>query len=92
MPNQKKPPSGIDLNAILSKFRTVSTASSRCGECDRLELDLQVAVANIAFVVSTKFPDFGEKLRQLHKWQEMKDKANEALYTHKKSHVHEKAA
>lgn len=89
MPNQKKPPSGIDLNATLSKFKT---ASSRCGECERLELDLQVAVTNISFVVSTKFPEFSEKLRQLHKWQEMKDKAMETLYTHKKSHIHEKAA
>lgn len=92
MSYEKKPSSGVDLKAIRSLLRTALNTHNPCSECERLELDCQIAAANISVVVATRFKSFNEKLQQLHKWQDVRAKAMEKLYRHKNSHFHKEAA
>lgn len=85
MSYEKKPSSGVDLNAIRSLL-ALSTHNP-CSECERLERDCQIAAANISLVVATRFRSFNEKLQQLHKWQDVRAKAMEKFYRHKNSHM-----
>jgi len=92
MSYEKKPSSGVDLNAIRSFLRTAQNRHNPCSECERLERDCQIATANISLVVATRFKSFNEKLQQLHKWQDVRAKAMEKFYRHKNSHFHREAA
>jgi len=92
MSYEKKPSSGVDLNAIRSLLKTALNTQDPCSECERLERDCQIAAANISLVVATRFKSFNEKLLQLHKWQDVRAKAMEKFYSHKNSHFHREAA
>jgi hypothetical protein len=58
-----------------------------CPACDRLESEYQRAVLEIHSVVRTRFATLHEKLRELHKWQDIRDGAVKAFYEHKASHT-----
>jgi hypothetical protein len=61
-------------------------ANAKCHRCGGLENEYQRSLAEISFVVSKRFSIPPEKLRELHKWQDIRDDAVKALYRHKASH------
>jgi hypothetical protein len=65
---------------------TAPKTSTQCRECQRLERESQRAIDEIYCVVDTKFENIGEKLRKLHKAQDMRDVALRAIYEHGRSH------
>lgn len=82
----------MDSEITFSTFTCGLKPSPGCSECRRLERDVQAAVEKISAIVSRKFADFHEKLRQLHDWQGKRNAAMKVLDTHKRSHYQEDAA
>jgi hypothetical protein len=68
------------------KMLSVMKHSLRCHECKRLEREYQLAVAEIYSVVGGRFKTVGEKLRELLRWQDVRDKAVKAI-EHNKTHA-----
>ena len=68
-----------------SRMEETARKSSTCPTCDRLENDYQLAVDEISSVVRTRFPTLRQKLRELHKWQDIRDGSLKTLYEHKAS-------
>ena len=58
----------------------------KCPRCVRLEGEYQCAIDEISSVVSRRFPSSREKLRELHKLQDIRDDALKAYYMHKATH------
>jgi hypothetical protein len=58
-----------------------------CPACDRLKSEYQRAILEIHSVVRTRFVTLREKVRELHKWQDIRDAAVKAFYEHKASHT-----
>src|SRR5437879_2654330 len=58
-----------------------------CPDCQRLEREYQLTIAEIYSVVGGRFKTLREKLRELFRWQDVRDKAVEAFYEHKKTHA-----
>jgi len=62
-------------------------ASLSCPDCDRLEREYQLTIAEICSVVGKRFKTIGEKLCELFRWQDVRDRAVKACYEHKKTHA-----
>ena len=58
-----------------------------CPDCERLEREYQRTIVEIYSVVGGRFKTVGEKLRELFRWQDVRDKAVKAFYEHKKTHA-----
>jgi hypothetical protein len=58
-----------------------------CPDCERLERAYQLTIAEIYSVVAGRFKNVAEKLSALFRWQDVRDKAAEAFYEHKKTHA-----
>jgi len=58
-----------------------------CHDCQRLEREYQLTIVEIYSVVGRRFQTVGEKLRELSRWQDTRDKAVNAFYQHKKTHT-----
>jgi len=58
-----------------------------CRKCNSLQRQYQRSVREISSVVKRRFSVLGEKLRELHKWQDIRDKAVSAMNEHRKSHI-----
>jgi archaellum component FlaC len=58
-----------------------------CPDCERLERKYRRTISEIYAVVDGKFNTVREKLRELARWQDVRDEAVEALYEHKKTHA-----
>lgn len=58
----------------------------KCPECNRLELAVQMSIEQIHAVVKRNFETAGEKLNRLFEKQDIRDKATQSLYAHKKTH------
>jgi len=71
----------------LAKMLSVMKHSLRCHECERLEREYQLAIAEIYSVVDGRFETAGEKLRELFRRQDVRDKAVKAFHEHKKAHA-----
>ena len=56
-------------------------------DCERLEREYQLAVAEIYSVVGGRCETVGEKLRELFRCQDVRHKAVKAFYEHKKVHA-----
>jgi hypothetical protein len=61
--------------------------SVMCPECEILERVYQLTVAEIYSVVGRRFETAGEKLRELFRCQDVRDKAVKVFYEHKKAHA-----
>src|SRR5260370_10227009 len=58
-----------------------------CTDCKRLEREYQLTIVEIYSVVGRRFKTVGEKLHELFRWQDMRDKGCEGvLPTQKDSH------
>lgn len=57
-----------------------------CPACEKLERRYRRAVRRIYAVVDQRFGCLADKLRALHREQDQRDAAIEALYAHQKSH------
>ncbi|MBV9181183.1 MAG: hypothetical protein JO356_07720 [Acidobacteria bacterium] len=57
-----------------------------CSICQNLEHDYQVCVREINSILQRRFRSGGEKLRELFRWQDRRDRAVQALYAHRKTH------
>ena len=57
-----------------------------CQVCHFLEQTYQNAVQQIYAIAETRFDSLNIKLRQVHKWQDIRTDAIEAFYEHKKCH------
>ncbi len=66
---------------------SVMKHSLRCHECERLEREYQLTIAEIYSVVDGRFGTVGEKLRELFRRPDVRDKAVKALDEHKKAHA-----
>jgi hypothetical protein len=64
----------------------VRTVSARCSECDRLERLYEQSVARIFALMDKRFVERGEKIRELHRLQDVRDEALALFYAHKKRH------
>ena len=58
-----------------------------CPECDRLETEYEHSVGEIRSVVGGKFNTVGEKLRELFRWQDVRDKTVKTIHKHKETHA-----
>ncbi len=58
-----------------------------CADCERLKIEYQRTISEIYAVVGGRFNTVREKLRELARWQDVRDDAVEALYKHKKTHA-----
>ena len=59
--------------------------SIKCPECKKLELAVQTSIDEIHAVVKGTFNTVGEKLHRLFENQDIRDKATQSLYAHKKT-------
>jgi DNA-binding response OmpR family regulator len=60
--------------------------SSKCPECQRLELAYETSIQEIHAVVNGSFKTVREKLNRLFQKQDIRDQAIRSLHTHKKTH------
>lgn len=74
----KKPAITISMN--------MEQLTARCPHCDYLERQCDVAIHQIRKVLELQFQSMREKIRDLHRWQEIRDEAIETYYSHKKTH------
>jgi hypothetical protein len=58
-----------------------------CPDCERLEREYRRTIAEIYSVVGGRFKTVREKLRELFRWQDVRDEVVVALYEHKKTHA-----
>jgi len=61
--------------------------SRLCTDCKRLEREYQLTIVEIYSVVGRRFKTVGEKLHELFRWQDLRDKAVKVFYQHKKTHT-----
>jgi len=66
---------------------SVMKCSAMCPECEKSTYEYQHTIAEIYSVVSGRFETVGEKLRELFRRQDVRDKAVKAFYEHKKAHA-----
>lgn len=57
-----------------------------CPQCEYLERQYEGTITHVREVLGTRFQSLRDKVRELHKWQESRDEAIEALYAHKRIH------
>jgi hypothetical protein len=57
-----------------------------CPVCERWEREYEATIRAIYAVVSGRFDSIGEKLRELHRLQDLRDVALKKYYEHKKTH------
>ena len=57
-----------------------------CARCDVLERQYKQAIGRIREVIEVRSYTLREKVRELHRGQENRDKAIEAFYAHKRTH------
>jgi hypothetical protein len=76
-----------NLLSFPTRIEEPAHGNSKCPVCDRLENEYEYTILEIRSVVRTRFPALREKLRELHKWQDIRDGALRALYKHKASHI-----
>jgi hypothetical protein len=67
------------------EHNTVKWRSAGCSECQKLECAYERSVARI-FEVIHKVKHIGDKIHQLRRMQDLRDRAIEAFYRHKKEH------
>jgi len=60
-----------------------------CRDCERLEREYQLTIAEIYSVVDGRSGTVGENLRELFRCQDVRDKAVKALDEHKRAHARE---
>ena len=77
---------GLDSDSRI-RLAAEALAMSDCPECEKLERKYQLTIGEIYSVVGGKFNTVGEKLRELFRWQDMRDKTLKTLYAHKKTHA-----
>jgi hypothetical protein len=58
-----------------------------CRDCERLEREYQRTIAEIHSVVAGRFETLGDKLHELFRCQDVRDKLLKAFYEHKKAHA-----
>ena len=63
-----------------------SSKGDPCPQCEYLEPQYEGTITHIREVLGTRFQSLREKARELHKWQDSRDEAIEALYAHKRIH------
>ena len=80
----RKKPSDRVNSAAHSGVETGSTAE--CPSCEALERQYENAISHIHEVLARRFKNIDEKVRELHRWQEKRDDAIEAFYSHKQRH------
>ncbi len=51
-----------------------------CTDCTRLEREYQLTIVEIYSVVGRRFKTVGEKLHELVRWQDLRDKAVKVFY------------
>ncbi len=77
---------GQNKRGILLSFSSQMDApapqTSGCFQCEKLERQYKRSIREISHVVRTRFPVLGDKLRELHKWQDMRDSALDMFYEH----------
>lgn len=83
---------GVLLQFPCRESSTPQVPRERCPECARLESRIDAAITEIPAVVQGVFPSVGEKLARLFEKQDLRDKAIEASYTHKRNAHPRKAA
>ncbi len=66
---------------------SVMKRSAMCRDCETVEREYQLAVAEIYSVVGGRFGTVSEKLRELFRCQDVRDKAVKALDEHKRAHA-----
>jgi hypothetical protein len=76
-----------NLLSFPTRIEEPARSNSKCPACARLENEYQCAIHEISSVVKRRFPAPGQKLRELHKWQDTRDGALKAFYEHKASHT-----
>lgn len=78
---RKKPSERINTDPSLSVTLPVA-----CPSCESLERQYDDAIRHIREVLANRLKTLGEKVRDLHRWQEKRDEAIEAFYSHKRRH------
>ena len=58
-----------------------------CPQCERLEHRYQVVLEKLHLTVDRRFNTLSDKLRELYKWQDVRDDVARALHVHKRVHV-----
>ncbi len=58
-----------------------------CSQCESLEHRYQVALAKIHLTVDRRFSTVSEKLRELYRWQDVRDEAVGELHAHRRAHA-----
>ena len=76
-----------NLLSFPTRIEEPAYRSSKCPACNRLEGEYQCAIQEIFSVVKTRFPTLPQNLRELHKWQDIRDGAVKVFYKHKTSHI-----
>jgi hypothetical protein len=79
-PNSRRVPLRIKMLSVMKH-------SLMCRDCERLEREYQLTIAEIYSVVDGRSGTVGEKLRELFRRQDVRDKAVKAFYEHKKAHA-----
>ena len=79
---RKKPPEHINTGLSLR----AALGSVTCPSCESLERQYDDAIRHIRDVLANRMKTLGEKVRELHRWQEKRDDAIEAFYSHKQRH------
>ena len=59
--------------------------SLSCRECERLEREYELIIGEIYSVVDGRVGTISEKLRELWRWQEARDKVLKVIYKHKRT-------
>jgi len=61
--------------------------SLSCPDCERLEHEYDLTIGEIYSVVDGRFGTVSEKLRELWRWQDMRDNVLKVLDKHKRTHA-----
>jgi len=70
----------------LSALPASESAERPCAYCEALERQYEDAISHIREVLELRFENVGQKVRELHRWQENRDEALEGFYRHKLNH------
>src|SRR5579859_1433302 len=79
-------PAALKKAAATSSMSTDNPIPVACPRCEYLERQYEDVVSHIREMIEVHFQSLGEKIRELHRWQENRDEAIEAFYTHKRTH------
>ena len=61
-----------------------------CRECEELERNYERAIRHIKAAVQGNYSSVAERLHDLRRWQNQRDKALRKLYKHKHTHARKK--